>query len=226
MRIKHLVFATVVALALNNAVEAQNEIGVGTPGGTTRSDSYPWGAGFGFYTPAGTGSTINALGFWDPTGTGLASSHTVDLYGYNGNNYSLLASATVQAGTVDPLIDGYRWASISTLSLPDIGQGADYYIILASQGGGDNWTDWTSGLSMNPAIGTVTGNGALIASNSGQNLGDSPANLGVGGNQGAANPYGGANLAFLEPVPEPATFALVGAGVAMLMTLCRNKKQP
>jgi len=225
MKIKYLLSAAVAVFAINLVAMAQDEIGVGIPGGTLRNDDYQWGAGFGFYTPSGTGSTINALGFWDQNGTGLLAAHTVDLYGFNGNNYSLLASATVQAGSVDPLIDGYRWVSIPTLSLPDIGQNADYYVILASQGGGDNWTDWTSGLTMNPAIGTVTGNGALIGDNSGQNLGDSPVNLGVGAGQGVPNPYGGANLAFLQSVPEPAAFALLGVGMMMLVGLRGNKKQ-
>jgi len=222
MKVGNLLSAGMMVLAINTVAMAQTNIGVGIPGGTLRSDNYQWGAGFGFYTPSETGSIINALGFWDPTGNGLAAAHTVDLYQYNGNNYNLLASATVQAGTADPLINGYRWASIPTLSLPDIGQGGDYYVILASQGGGDNWANWSSGISMNPLIGTATGNGALIAQNSGQNLGDSPANLDIGVNQGTPNPYGGGNLAFIEPVPEPTTCALLGGGMMMLMVLRRK----
>jgi hypothetical protein len=201
--------------------QAQTNIGVGLPGGELRGDNFPSGTGYGFYSPAGIGSIINALGFWDQNETGLASNHTVALYQFNGANYSLIASATIQAGTVDPLIDGYRWASIPTVSLPDIGQGADYYVILASQGGGDNWTDWTSGISMNPSIGTTTGSGAFFYDGV-NNIGVSPANLNVGSGQGVPNPYGGANLAFIQPAPEPAACALLGSGIIMLLAMRRK----
>jgi hypothetical protein len=222
IKINHLVFAAVAVFSLNLAAMAQTNLAVvGTPTGTIRNDTYEWGAGFGFYAPAGAGTTINALGFWDQTGTGLAANHIVALYGYSGSgsSYNLLTSVTVQAGTVDPLIDGYRWVSIPTLSLPDNGQGGNYYAIFASQGG-DNWTTM-SGQTLNPEIGTFS-SGALVDNNSGEDISPTPPNT-LASVDGGNNGYGGANLGFFQPVPEPSVCAMLGSSVGILLAL-RHKK--
>src|SRR5450759_5667757 len=103
MKIKPLVFAAIAAFALNQGASAQNIIGVTAPTGTTRSDTYV-AAGYGFYAPSGTGTTINALGFWDASGTGLLAAHQVSLFHFNGSGYSLMATVTVPPGTNAPLI--------------------------------------------------------------------------------------------------------------------------
>jgi hypothetical protein len=222
MKINQLPLAGVIAFALNMAAMAQSQAGIeGAPTGTTRNDSYEWGAGFGFYTPSGVGTTINALGFWDQSGTGLQEAHTVALYQYSGSgsSYNLMDSVTVQAGTVDPLIDGYRWVSIGNLALPDIGQGGNYYIILASQGG-DTWTTM-SGQTLNPAIGTFS-SGALIDNDSGEDLSPTPPSS-FASVDGLNSGYGGGNLAYLAAVPEPATFSLLGGGFMLFMAARRKK---
>ncbi|MDB6067653.1 MAG: Cell surface protein [Pedosphaera sp.] len=202
MKTKHLVFAAITVFALSRSANAQNIIGVGAPTGTTRNDTYI-AAGFEFYSPAGAGTTINALGFWDQNGTGLLAVHTVSIFKYHpgilsGSGYDLLATATIPAGTAAPLINGYRWVGIPTLTLPDNGQGGGYYAILANQ----TQDTWTSGIStppyLNPSIGTVSGQG-LISSGNSYTVLSSQALLSGDGNP--AHGFGGANLAFLTPKP-------------------------
>jgi hypothetical protein len=226
MKIKYVLSAAVAVFAFNLAAMAQSTVAIsGTPTGTTRSDNYEWGAGWGFSAPAGTGTTINALGFWDATGTGLDTSHIVALYEYSGSgsSYNLLDDVTVQAGAADPLVDGYRWVSIPTLALPDNGQGGNYYIVLATQGGGDTWTSM-SGQTINPAIGTFS-SGALIDNNNpyGYDLSVSVPNSLTyvdGSNAG----YGGGNVGFITSVPEPATFALLGGGLMLGALRLKGKR--
>jgi hypothetical protein len=224
MKINRIVFSVATALTLNLAVSAQtNLLMVGDPPGTTRSDDYQWGAGFGFYAPSGTGTTINALGFWDQGGDGLSANHVVALYQYSGSgsSYNLLTDVTVQSGTVDSLIGGYRWVDIPTLSLPDNGQGGNYYIVFATQGGGDAWTD-LSGQTLNPVIGTFGGNALISSANTdGYDLSQSVPGF-LANYDSVSGAYGGANLAFIQPVPEPATCALLGGGLIMLLRLRRK----
>jgi len=218
MKTKLILSAALAVFALDLAAMAQSTVAInGAPTGTTRSDTYEWGAGFGFYVPAGVGTTINSLGFWDQNGTGLDASHIVALYQYSGSGsaYNLLDSVTVQAGTVDPLVDGYRWVNIGNLALPDNGQGGNYYVVLASQGG-DTWTSM-SGQTLNPAIGTFS-SGALIDNNSGEDLSPTPPSSFAyvdGGNSG----YGGADVGFITSVPEPAALALLSGGLMTLLAL-------
>lgn len=200
MKIKYLVVAAVAAFALYQSASAQNTIGVGVPTGTTRNDTYI-AAGFEFYAPGG-GTTINALGFWDANGTGLLVAHTVSIFSYdnafNPSGYALVATATIPAGTVAPLINGYRWVGIPTLNLPNNGQGGGYYAVLATQDQ-DTWANTIgSAPYMNPSIGTVSGQ-ALLDPAQPYTVLSSQAII-----NGTGNPndgYGGANLGFLNPQP-------------------------
>jgi hypothetical protein len=175
--------------------------GLGEPTGSIRTDTYP-GAGYGFFAPA-SGTTINQLGFWDQGGDGLLSSHTVVIYGYNGTSYDILASADVPAGTAAPLSGGYRWVSIPDLALPNNGQGADYYLIMATQ----NLDAWTDGLGaatpMDPSIGTTQSQAYIVDSSTLQ----APAFV-INGNSSATTAgFGGANLGF-GSVPETSSLTL------------------
>lgn len=210
MKTQYVVLAAIAAFTLNHSARAQNTIAVGVPTGTTRNDTYI-AAGFEFYAPAG-GTTINALGFWDATGTGLLVAHTVSIFKYdsafNPSGYDLVATATIPAGTVAPLINGYRWVGIPTLNLPNTGQGGGYYAILATQDQ-DTWANNIgSAPYMNPAIGTVSGEG-LLNPNQPYTVLSSQAII-----NGTGNPndgFGGANLGFLTPQPptQPAATPII-----------------
>jgi hypothetical protein len=200
MTTKTVLLAAVAAVALYQSANGQNTIAVGVPTGTTRNDTYI-AAGFEFYAPAG-GTTINALGFWDANGTGLLVAHTVSIFRYDNafdpSGYALVATATIPAGTVAPLINGYRWVGIPTLNLPNNGQGGGYYAILATQDQ-DTWAN-TIGTApyMNPSIGTVSGQ-ALLDAGRPYTVLSSLAIINGTGNPGQG--FGGANLAFLTPQP-------------------------
>src|SRR5712671_4882521 len=51
---------------------------------------------------------VNWLGYYDENGDGLANSHLVTLW--DNNTQAIIATAIVPAGTVAPLVNGYRWA--------------------------------------------------------------------------------------------------------------------
>jgi hypothetical protein len=224
MKIRYVILTAISAFALNHSANAQNTLAVGEPTGTLRYDTYP-GAGFEFFAPATVGSTtINALGFWDQGGDGLLSDHTVSLFQYAGtlSAYNLLATVTVSAGTVDPLIGGYRWASITPITLPDNGQNGGYYAILASE----NLDAWSSGIgnptTVDSTIGTYM-SFALVPGDHNINGNTDPIDGDQNQAPGAdANGYGGANLGFIAPVPEPTTCALLGGGMMVLMALRRK----
>ena len=190
-----------------------NVIGVDVPLGSTRADTYI-GAGFEFYAPV-AGTTINALGYWDATGTGLVAPHTVTLFKYagSGSSYNPLVSATIPAGTAAPLINGYRWVSIPTTPLPNSGQGGGYYVMLAVHSQ-DTWANSIGTAPyLNPAIGTVSGQGLIDNGTSFTVLGDPIDIAGTGNpNQG----FGGPNLAFLTnslpPSASPAQITWVENG--------------
>ena len=61
--------------------------------------------------------TVTALGSFDSTGTGLAESHDGGIRDSTG---TLLVSATVAAGTADPLIGQLRYASVSAITLAPV----------------------------------------------------------------------------------------------------------
>ncbi len=191
-------FAALTAFACAHSACAQNTIGVGVPTGSTRNDTYI-AAGFEFYAPT-AGTTINALGYWDANGTGLLVPHTVSIFAYdsafNPSGYQLVATATVPAGTNAPLINGYRWVGIPTLNLPNIGQGGGYYAILSTE----DLDTWANNIGsapyLNPAIGTVSGQGLLQAD---QPYTVTSSHAIIHGDSNPNDGFGGPNLAFLTP---------------------------
>src|SRR5450755_2722444 len=74
--------------------------------------------------------TVTALGAFDDSQDGLAESHDVGIWDSVGN---LLGSTTVAAGTVDPLVNQFRYSSVSFTLAP-----GTYEIGALWLDGGDN----------------------------------------------------------------------------------------
>jgi Immunoglobulin I-set domain len=185
-----------ICLFTLSVAQAQTNIAVGVPTGSLRYDTYS-GAGYEFYASDSSITNrpvVNALGYWDQNGTGLLASHQVSLYHYNGDNYTLLVTATVPAGDQAPLINGYRWVTIPSVSLTDSSQGGGYYCILATYQS-DAWANGIGGSPvMNTYFGTVSGKGLI---GGGGPVTVSPQN--IDGDSTLADAYAGANLGYFNP---------------------------
>lgn len=85
--------------------------------------------------PANADLYITQLGVYDSNGDGLVNSHPIGLWRNIDNIHGeLLDSAIVPAGTDAPLIDGYRWVSISPIKISSWPSG---YMIGAQYSAGD-----------------------------------------------------------------------------------------
>ncbi len=113
----------------------------GAPGGTAYWED---GGSVGSEFISNITADVIRLGIWDYNGDGLAGSHIVSLWDASGN---LIVSATVGAGTVDPLIGGYRWVEVTA----PIVAGQHYSILAKYYGNGVN--DYIqTGASIDPAF--------------------------------------------------------------------------
>jgi hypothetical protein len=187
---------------------------------------------------------INYLGFADPTGAALANSHVISLWDNTGGN-TLLATATVPAGTPTLWADGYDWVQLpSTVNLTY----NNWYYIVAQVGNVDtvgnpvdswgdliqnNSPDGTAGSSGPVANnGQITWSGQYVAAEQGYEFSrdgiyssdDNAADF----NQAGANDsiYPAPNLGFnVVPAPEPATLSLLGIGMAAVLGFKRKQRR-
>ncbi len=174
------------------------------------------------FTSTNAATEINFVGFVDQGGDGLNSSHAVGLYMWNGSNYELMRSAIVAAGTGTTLHNGYRWASIPSITLANTG--VTFWVVAAQviSGDGDGWGD--------EALSGVTGSmGTLDATIGELNLAPGAAgyydtvntsslaspNLYFGGGAGFYSFYNAGNIATAVPESSVATLAVLG-GIALL----------
>lgn len=196
-------------------LHAAISMAVAEPTGTVRTDNYPY-AGYGFFLPIGASIPVNQLGYWDQGGDGLANSHTVSVFKYiDGTNksYTLVASATVPAGTSATLEGGFRWVNLPEITLTEDGQGGNYYVIMASHGV-DAWTSGPStGITMNSSFGTITTAGALDFGG-GVNANEI--------NNSAGTVFGGANFGY-SAIPEP-SIVLTGGLSLLAFSFTRRRK--
>lgn len=142
--------------------------------------------------------TVVSLGIWDFQSDGLAAPHDVGFWNSSG---TLLASATVPAGSAGMLNSGFRFAPISPLVLT---VGATYFVAAeVTVAAGDTWTVDPLVFNVAPEItydsrryqGYV---GTLLFPNL------------VGSNSIG---YFGGNFEFVpSAVPEPGTFTLLALG--------------
>ncbi len=226
MKITRLFVLFVALLAANStAAAALVEAFVGAPNNpaTTRTDTFSQ-AGWGFYaTQLGT-KEVNQLGFWvspDNPGGALARDHHIALYNFTGGGspYTQIAAATVPAGSTADA-NGYAWASIPTLTLTDMRQGADYYVVTATMGT-DVWAPFTGSANvstLDATFGTRTGNGFGSWGVGPPGVGNS-VSLAVYGGMGG---YYGPNIGY---IPEPGSWLLLLSALACGLLVRRRRKK-
>ena len=157
------------------------------------------------------GSVVTHLGYYDSFGDGLANSHTVNLFlstssGGSGGPSSILASVVVPSGTATPLVDGYRWVTLSSpVTLP----GNAWYTLSADVDGVDLFGDKLSGSSvtMDDPYYSFNGWNSSYARYGNDPVSDEP-NFG----SYAQSVYPAANLG-IATIPEPSVLALGCAGL-------------
>ena len=183
-----------------------------TPGSGTLRNDFSGSVGSTF-TSISASTVINRLGFYDAGGDGLAETHTVGLYLWDGSAYQLQTSATIPAATAATLDGGYRWVSIADYTLSNLNP--QYYLVMASTtNGGDAWGDYQT--FPTNLIGQMDARGWW--STSGVTATFTPGGGGNGFGDLGSTYYAG-NIGY---VPEPSAAAL--AGFAALGLVLRRRR--
>jgi hypothetical protein len=175
--------------------------------------------GWGFTALAEEGLTVTGLGWYDYGGDGLSHEHLVGIWDFRGN---LLASALVPSGKSAPLEHMYRQVEISPIELL---LGRFYYI------GGLDFADSTDRIAVD--VDRITSPDVVYASAylapvgggfQWPNLNSPPNTVHDNGFYGPM--FFIPNIPKDWTIPEPATFTLVGAGLAGLGLMRRKRRIP
>jgi hypothetical protein len=172
---------------------------------------------------------VNWLGYYDQNGDGLANSHLVTLW--DNNSQTIIASATVPAGISAPLVNGYRWAPLSSTLTLNYGS---YYVIGAQTDGVDLWGDLIANNSPdNGNNGQITWNSEYVQLGSGWEF-TRAGRYDFTGNYPSEPPnqvgsdaiYPVANLGYnVSPVPEPTSLTLFGLSAALFLISTRKRSR-
>ena len=170
---------------------------------------------------------VNYLGYYDENGDGLANSHLITLW--DNSTQTIIASATVPAGTAAPRVNGYRWVQLPSTVTLNYGS---YYVIGAQTDGLDLWGDIIVNNSPdNGNNGQITWNSDYVQLGSGWEFTragryDSSANYpSEPPNQAGSDAiYPVANLGYNLAVPEPTVFAFLAlSGAAVFIRRKRSR---
>jgi hypothetical protein len=148
---------------------------------------------------------VNSLGFYDYLGNGLAESHLMGLFDSTGN---LIVSTTIAAGTGSSLEYGFRWKSIANTTLA---AGSTFSLITQSNLDAHNMVP---GFVLNPKVLSVEGGYGSGATFNPNLILTSKDNIIWTGNLNIVD----------AQVPEPASLALMGFGLAVMAMRSRKRK--
>lgn len=155
---------------------------------------------------------VTSLGWFDECLDGFQNEHYVALF--NQDTGQLLTSTTLSAGNADALDGAFRYQAIAPVTLtPGV-----TYLLAGTTGTVDSYTenDDVCDFAVNPNF-NIPENGALFADNTG-----SPGFVYPTFHFEDYVAYAGPNLEGSD-APEPASLALLSAGIAGLLLLRRRK---
>lgn len=182
---------------------------VSVSGGSTFNYSRTLGWAFQTSQPL----EVDALGVFDSNDDGLESAVGVGIW--RTSDEQLIASVTIPVGTGAPLDDGFRYQSITPVTLAAATQ---YRIGAVALSGFIPFLHQASGTFASEL--TIIGNG--VQENDNINALVFPAQLNGPGNE---DRYFGPNFQFGgTPIPEPSTLVLMGIGGMALLCSGRRRK--
>ena len=161
------------------------------------------------FTVGSSAIELTALGIWDWNQDGLAEAHSVSLWDTAGN---LLANTLISAGTVNPLVGEFRYATIIPITLS---AGTTYVL-------GAGYVDH----SADPFIANVSGDQATFdpavsPGNYRRTTGFAFPNDTSVGPGSAVGPN--AQFSLANGVPEPGSTALL-LGLAVVCLICAHRR--
>jgi hypothetical protein len=167
----------------------------------------------GFAFTANSDFMVTSLGWFDATGTGFQSPHTVGIFDSQGN---LLTSTTLASGAGDLLPGFFRYEATAPTTLI---AGNTYTLAGTTGGAADSWTvnNYVSGFNVNPEF-TIGADAALFSYGSG--LVEPTSHF------SDYRVYAGPNLSGTSvntTTPEPGTLALVGLAMTMLLVAAARR---
>lgn len=170
----------------------------------------------GFVFTANSTFNVGTLGWFDATGTGFQSSHTVGIYDANRD---LLTSITLADGTSDPLRNGFRYHAITPITL----QAGATYTLAGTTEALNAYTanDFVSGFTVNPAF-TIGCDAAFYSVSS--TLVDPAGDLQYSDYRAYSGPNLEGTIASTD-APEPSAILLLSMGMLVLFVV-RRKLRP
>jgi Domain of unknown function (DUF4082) len=163
-------------------------------------------ATLGFVFTANSSFEVDSLGWFDATGQGFSSQHTIGLFDSAG---TLITSTTLSTGTSESINGGFRYHSITPITLT---AGSEYTLAGTSGGPTDRWTvnEQVDGFAVSAAF-TIGPDAARFSY--GTELVDPASHF------SDYLVYAGPNLEgqeLISATPEPASFLLVAIALSIL----------